>query len=357
MIQLQDLTKSFGDRVLFDHVTWQITDRERVCLCGPNGSGKTTLLRMMAGLDEPDSGAILKPAALTVGYLPQDGLTHAGRTLFEEATAAFDELLAIKAEMHALEERLGDPSIPDGEHEAMLHRYSHLQDRFRLHDGYSIELKTATVLQGLGFKPPEFERQTETFSGGWQMRIALAKLLLGQPNLLLLDEPTNHLDLDARNWLEEYLVAYPHSVILVSHDRYFLDAVVTHIADLTLRKITEYHTNYSGYLAEHHERIEAMRKAKREQDEEVARVKMFIDRFRYQATKASQVQSRIKMLEKVVPIEVPPERRKIHFNFPVCAKSGRTVLELKNARKAYGDLVVFNDLTLHVERGDRIALV
>ncbi len=357
MIQLQELTKSFGDRVLFDHVTWQITDRERVGLCGPNGAGKTTLLRMMAGLDEPDSGAILTPAALTVGYLPQDGLTHAGRSVFEEASAAFGALLAMKTEMHALEERLGDGTIPEPEHEAMLHRYSDLQDAFRLHDGYSIELKTSTVLQGLGFKPSDFERPTETFSGGWQMRIALAKLLLGQPNLLLLDEPTNHLDLEARNWLEEYLNAYPHAVILVSHDRFFLDAVVTRIADLTLRTLTDYHTNYSGYLLEHHERIDALRKAKHEQDEEVARIRMFIDRFRYQATKAAQVQSRIKLLEKVVPIEVPLERKKIHFDFPACAKSGRMVLELKRASKAYGNVVVFRDLNLHIERGDRIALV
>ena len=357
MIQLSELTRSFGDRVLLDHVTWQITDRERVGLCGPNGAGKTTLLRMMAGLDEPDSGAILKPASLTVGYLPQDGLTHSGRTVFEEASSAFEDLLATKAEMHALEERLGDATIPQAEHDAMLHRYSDLQDRFRLHDGYSIELKTATVLQGLGFKPSDFERPTETFSGGWQMRIALAKLLLGQPNLLLLDEPTNHLDLEARNWLEEYLNGYPHAVILVSHDRFFLDAVVTRIADLTLRTLTDYVGNYSHYLVEHEARIEALRKAKHEQDEEVARVKTFIDRFRYQATKASQVQSRIKLLEKVVPIEVPPERKKIHFDFPACAKSGRTVIELKHARKAYGDLVVLNDVNLHIERGDRIALV
>jgi ATP-binding cassette, subfamily F, member 3 len=312
---------------------------------------------MMAGLEEIDSGAVLKPATLTVGYLPQDGLSHSGRTLFEEASSAFGELLAIKAEMHGLEDRLADPSVPETEHDAMLHRYSDLQDQFRLRDGYSIELRTATVLDGLGFKTTDFERPTETFSGGWQMRIALAKLLLGQPNLLLLDEPTNHLDLEARNWLEEYLNAYPHAVILVSHDRFFLDAVVTRIADLTLRTLTDYIGNYSHYLVEHETRIEALRKAKRDQDEEVARVKMFVDRFRYQATKASQVQSRIKMLEKVVPIEVPPERKKIHFDFPACAKSGRMVLEVKHARKAYGDLVVFNDLTLHVERGDRIALV
>jgi ATP-binding cassette subfamily F protein 3 len=357
MIQLSELTKRFGDRVLLDHVTWQITARERVGLCGPNGAGKTTLLRMMAGLEEPDSGGILKPATLTSGYLPQDGLTHAGRTVFEEASSAFGDLLGIKAEMHALEERLGDTTIPEAEHNAMLARYSDLQDRFRLGDGYSIELRTATVLQGLGFRTSDFERPTETFSGGWQMRLALAKLLLGRPNLLLLDEPTNHLDLEARNWLETYLTEYPHAVILVSHDRFFLDAVVTRIADLTLRTLTDYVGNYSDYLVAHEARIEQLRKAKREQDEEVARVKMFIDRFRYQATKASQVQSRIKMLEKVVPIEVPPERKRIHFTFPACAKSGRTVLEVKHGRKAYGELVVFNDLNLHIERGDRIALV
>ncbi len=357
MIQLSELTKTFGDRVLFDRVTWQIADRERVGLCGPNGAGKTTLLKMMAGLDEPDEGAILKPASLTVGYLPQDGLNHAGRSVFDEASSAFGGLLAMKNEMHALEERLGDQSIPEAEHDAMLSRYSDLQERFRLGDGYTIELKTATVLQGLGFKPADHERQTETFSGGWQMRIALAKLLLRAPNLLLLDEPTNHLDLEARNWLEEYLNAYPHAVILVSHDRFFLDAVVTRIADLTLRTLTDYVGNYSDYLVAHEARIEQMRKAKREQDEEVARVKMFIDRFRYQATKASQVQSRIKMLEKVVPIEVPLERKKIHFDFPVCAKSGRTVLEIKHAHKAYGDVLVFDRLNLHVERGVRVALV
>ena len=357
MIQLSELTKSFGDRVLLDHVTWQITDRERVGLCGPNGAGKTTLLKMMAGLDEPDSGAVLKPSQLSVGYLPQDGLAHTGRTVFDEATLAFGDLLAMKAEMHDLEGRLGDAAIPEGEHEAMLTRYADLQDRFRLRDGYSIELKTATVLQGLGFGNADFERQTDTFSGGWQMRLALAKLLLGEPGLLLLDEPTNHLDLEARNWLEEYLNQYPHAVILVSHDRFFLDAVVTRIADLTLRTLTDYVGNYSQYLVAHEARIDQLRKAKHEQDEEVARVKMFIDRFRYQATKASQVQSRIKMLEKVVPIEVPLERKKIHFDFPSCGKSGRTVLELKHARKAYGEATVFRDLTLHIERGDRIALV
>src|ERR671913_2004022 len=220
-----------------------------------------------------------------------------------------------------------------------------------------MDLRVATVLRGLGFEEDDMQKPTETFSGGWQMRIALAKLLLQRPTLLLLDEPTNHLDLDARNWLEEYLTEYPGAVMLVSHDRYFLDAVVTRIADLSLRTITDYHGNYSYYLREHEARMERLRTMKREQDEEVARIKMFIDRFRYQATKAAQVQSRIKALEKVVPIEVPPERKRIHFTFPKCSKSGRTVFDVKHARKAYGDVRVFNDLSLHIERGDRIALV
>jgi ATP-binding cassette, subfamily F, member 3 len=357
MIQLSGLSKAFGDRVLLDSVTWQISDRECVGLCGPNGAGKTTLLKMLAGLEEPDAGAVLKPSLLTVGYLPQDGLEHAGRTVYEEAATAFQALLDVKADMHALEARLGDETVPDGEHEAMLVRYSELSEEFRHRDGYAVDLKIATVLKGLGFSDLDVDRPAETFSGGWQMRIALAKLLLQQPGLLLLDEPTNHLDLEARNWLEGYLASYPHAVILVSHDRFFLDAVVNRIADLSLRTITDYPGNYSHYVAERDARLERLRQAKKEQDEEVARIKLFVDRFRYKATKAAQVQSRLKLLEKIVPIEVPPERKRIHFTFPACAKSGRMVLDLKHVRKAYGDLVVFRDLNLHIERGDRIALV
>ena len=357
MIQLSDLTKSFGDRVLLDHVTWQIDDGDRVGLCGPNGAGKTTLLKMLARHDEPDSGTVAMPVGVTIGYLPQDGLTHSGRTVFEEASSAFQPLLDIKAEMHEIEHRLGDASVPESDHEAMLARYSDLQDRFRLSEGYNMDLRIATVLRGLGFDQSVVHRPADTFSGGWQMRIALAKLLLGRPNLLLLDEPTNHLDLDARNWLEGYLASYPYAVILVSHDRYFLDAVVTRITDLNLRKLTDYVGNYSRYIEQRDAMLERLRQAKRDQDEEVARVKAFIDRFRYQATKAAQVQSRIKLLEKVVPIEVPPERKRIHFTFPACAKSGRTVLDLTHVHKRYEDLVVFRDLRLHIERGDRIALV
>ena len=357
MIQLAGLTKSYGDRILFDNVTWQIGDRERVGLCGPNGAGKTTLLRMLAGLEEVDAGGVLKPSALTVGYLPQDGLAHEGRTLFEEATSALASLVAIKRELTDLEHRLGEPSASDAEHEQMLVRYSDLQEAFRAQDGYSLELRVATVLTGLGFSRADFDRPTETFSGGWQMRIALSKLLLGRPGLLLLDEPTNHLDLDARNWLEEYLCAYPSAVILVSHDRFFLDSVITRVSEVGLRTLTDYFGTYSQYLVQRDERLERLREMKRRQDEEVTRIRAFVDRFRYQATKAAQVQSRVKMLEKVVPIEVPPERKRVHFHFPPCQKSGRLAIELRHASKAYDGKVVFRDVNLHIERGDRIALV
>src|SRR6476661_4270414 len=341
MIQLSGLTKAFGDRVLLDAVSWQIDDRERVGLAGPNGAGKTTLLKMLAGLDEPDAGLVVKPAGLTIGYLPQDGLSYTGRTLREEASLAFKPLLDMKAEIAALEDRLGDDTASHAEHEQMLTRYAELQEEFRRGEGYTIELKVTTVLRGLGFSDGDMEKKTETFSGGWQMRIALARLLLGRPGLLLLDEPTNHLDLDARNWLEEYLADYPHAVILVSHDRFFLDAVVTRITDIGLRKLTDYTGNYSEYLVEREARMERLRQQKHDQDEEVARMEAFINRFRYQATKAAQVQSRIKMLDKVVPIEIPAERKRVHFTFPACAKSGRTVLDLRGVTKSYGTQRVF----------------
>jgi ATP-binding cassette subfamily F protein 3 len=357
MIQLTSLSKSFGDRVLFDEVTWQISDRECVGLCGPNGAGKTTLLRLLAGLDEPDSGAIVKPAGLRIGFLPQDGLVHSGRTVQGEASLAFQPLLDLKAEMHDLEARLGDPSIPADEHEQMLARYSDVQDRFRIQDGYSMDLRIASVLAGLGFSQVDLDKPTDTLSGGWQMRLALGKLLLARPDLLLLDEPTNHLDLEARNWLESYLASYPYAVILVSHDRFFLDAVVGRITEVNLKTLTDYPGNYSHYLAESQARLERLRDAKRQQDEEVARMRQFIDRFRYQATKAAQVQSRIKMLEKITPIDVPPERKRVRFRFPSSVKSGRLALELRKARKVYGDLVVLKGVDLHIERGERIALV
>ena len=256
-----------------------------------------------------------------------------------------------------MELRLGDTSLPATEHDAALARYSEVQTAFQDRDGYGIEAKVDAVLRGLGFEGTDFEKPTETFSGGWQMRIALAKLLLRRPRLLLLDEPTNHLDLEARNWLEEFLVDYPDAVVLVSHDRYFLDSVVTEIAEVGLRTLTEFRGTYSAYLTEREARIARLREAKKRQDEEVARMRLFIDRFRYKATKAKQVQSRVKMLEKITPIEVPSARKRVHFKFPASAKSGRTVVELRDVAKAYGDVRVFERANVHIERGDRVALV
>jgi ATP-binding cassette, subfamily F, member 3 len=357
VIQISSLSKSFGDRVLLDSVSWQIDDGDRVGLAGPNGAGKTTLLKMMAGLEEPDAGLVTKPAGLTVGYLPQDGLSYSGLTLVEEAGLAFKPLLEMRAEIATLEERLGDDDVSEAEHAAMLTRYSEVQEEFRRLEGFSIDLKITSVLRGLGFTPEDFQKPCETFSGGWQMRIALAKLLLGRPGLLLLDEPTNHLDLEARNWLEEYLTGYPHAVILVSHDRFFLDAVVTRITEIGLRTLTDYIGNYSSYLKERDARMERLRQQKKDQDDEIERMRAFINRFRYQATKAAQVQSRIKMLDRIVPIEIPPERKRVRFSFPACAKSGRTALDLRGVTKRYGSQEVFRPISLHIERGDRIALV
>ncbi|MDA1092829.1 MAG: ABC-F family ATP-binding cassette domain-containing protein [Acidobacteria bacterium] len=358
MLQLSSLTKGYGDRLLFENVNWQVSAGERVGLCGPNGAGKTTLLRMVAGLDEADSGGVIRQSATTVGYLPQDGLSHSGRTLLDEVSTAFQPLLAVKQAMHEIEEQLADdaPRSPEAQ-DALLDRYSDLQHRFRDEDGYTIDLRVAGVLAGLGFTQDQFTQPTDTFSGGWQMRIALATLILQRPHVLLLDEPTNHLDLDARNWLEEFLADYPYALILVSHDRYFMDRVVTRIAEVGLRTLTPYKGSYTEYLVARDARISALIDQKRRQDEEIARVRLFIDRFRYQATKAAQVQSRIKMLDKIVPIEVPVARKKAHFSFPNCRRSGRIALELRGVRKAYGAAVVLDGVNAHIERGDRIAIV
>ena len=357
MLQLSSLTKGFGDRLLFENVTWQISAGDRVGLCGPNGAGKTTLLRILAGLDEPDAGTVTTRTGLTVGYLPQDGLVHFGRSLFAEVSTAFQPLLDIKQAMEELEQQLADDQDSHDEHASVLERYSDLQHRFRDEDGYTMDLKIAGVLTGLGFSAEDFTKPTDTFSGGWQMRIALATLILRQPHVLLLDEPTNHLDLEARNWLEGFLAGYPHALMLVSHDRYFMDRVVTRIAEVGLRTLTPYAGTYSEYLVAREVRITGLLEQKRRQDEEIARVQQFIDRFRYQATKASQVQSRVKALEKITPIEVPVARKRVHFSFPDCRRSGRVALELQGVRKAYGSTTVLAGVDVLVERGDRIAVV
>ncbi|MET0551973.1 MAG: ABC-F family ATP-binding cassette domain-containing protein [Vicinamibacteria bacterium] len=355
MIHVEGLTKRYGERVLLDDVSWHVKKRDRIGLSGPNGAGKTTLLKMLAGFEEPDEGSIRMASDTTIGYLPQDGIVHHGRTVYDEVVLAFTELLALKEEQHQIEEKLTD--VDPAESERLLVRYAEVTERFKDRGGWEIEARVAEVLKGLGFTLEDQQRPTQEFSGGWQMRIALAKLLLARPNLLLMDEPTNHLDLPARNWLEEYLHDYPGSVVLVSHDRYFLDATVLRITEVGLRTLTDYHGNYSKYVVEHAANMERLRESHRRQSEEIEKAEAFISRFRYQATKARQVQSRIKQLDKVERIEIPPARKKIRFKFPDAPKPGRVVLELKGVQRAYGDKVVLKKVDFLVEKNERIALV
>jgi len=352
MLQLREITKDYSGRSLFAGINWHIRPGDRIGLCGENGAGKTTLLKMLAGQVHPDGGEIQAAKGTTFGYLPQDGLEHRGRSLFEEMRSAQAELLAVEKEIRRLEKAIA------ATHDAGdMDRYAELQEIFRQRGGYTMETEIAKVLDGLGFAEQDWHKPCEHFSGGWQMRIALAKLLLQRPNLLLLDEPTNHLDLPARDWLEGYLCAYPFALVLVSHDRFFLDQVVGRIVEVWNGALTEYPGNYSRYLEERERRVSALREAKARQDEEVAKIEAFISRFRYQANKASLVQSRVKQLEKVERIQVPPERKRIAFHFPPPPKGGRLALELKAVAQGYGALTVLDGVDLSVERGERVALV
>lgn len=357
MLQLINLSKDFAGTPLFSDISWHLKKSERVALVGENGAGKSTLMKIIAGLNEPTSGEIQFARGARAAYLPQDGIVTTGRMLFHEARAALGELLAMEEELHRLGQDLEKLPHDSSEHDQLLHRYGELQEQFRHRGGYTMEAEIGTVLKGLGFSQDDWQRDCGEFSGGWQMRIALARLLLQKPDVLLLDEPTNHLDIEARNWLEEYLCTYPGSVILVSHDRFFMDSVCSRIAEVWNHTISDYHCSYSRYLVQREERVSALRDAKRRQDEEVEKTEDFIRRFRYQANKASLVQSRIKQLEKVERIVLPPERKRIRFQFPEAPKSGKIVMELKGLTRSFGAHTVLNRIDLSVEKGERIALV
>jgi len=357
MLHLKKLSKEFAGKPLFTELNWHLKKGERVGLVGENGAGKSTLMRIIAGEVESSSGEIQITRGGTVGYLPQDGIVAKGQPLFAEVMTALSHLQEIEREIAELTARLErEPHDAPG-HDQLLDRFGHLQEEFRLRGGYSMESEVGNVLTGLGFSPADWEKECGEFSGGWQMRIALAKLLLKKPNVLLLDEPTNHLDIEARNWLEGYLQSYPYSVMLVSHDRFFLDQVCSRIAEVWNHVVADYHCNYSRYLVVREERVSALREAKRRQDEELEKIEDFISRFRYKADKASLVQSRIKQLEKIERIVLPPERKRIRFSFPVPPKSGKTVMELSGVSKAYGSNLVLDKIALTVESGERVALV
>src|SRR6266496_797549 len=350
MIQLSAAGKRFGHKLLFEGADWLITPKDRVGLVGANGTGKSTLLKILGSMESLDYGSISVAKGISSGYLPQDGLNLAGRSVFAEWRA-------LEREMEDLTRRMSELDTQSNEYTQVADRYHRIDHEFRTRDGYAIEAQVGTVLGGLGFGKEDWTRPTEEFSGGWQMRIALAKLLLQKPNLLLLDEPTNHLDLEARNWLEEYLGNYPYAFVLISHDRYFLDVTINKIVEIWNKRIHFYPGNYEKYLAQKRQRQEQLEAAYRNQRERIEQLEMFISRFRYQATKAKQVQSRIKELERIERIEIPEEEKTIHFSFPQPKQSGRIVAEFSGVAKSYGEKEVFREVNFLIERGDRIALV
>ena len=357
MIQLTTAGKRYGHKLLFEGVDLLITAQDRVGLVGANGTGKTTFLKVLAGIETLDYGAATVAKGIDIGYLPQDGLALSGRTVFAECMSVFSRLQGMEKELERLMSRMAEVEHTSAEYEQIADRYHQIEHEFRVHDGYAIESQVGTVLAGLGFRAEDWHRQTEEFSGGWQMRIALAKLLLQKPNLLLLDEPTNHLDLESRNWLEEYLSNYPFAFVLISHDRYFLDVTVNRIVEIWNKKIWTYPGNYDKYLSQKTQRQEQLEAAYKNQRERIEQLEVFINRFRYQATKAKQVQSRVKELEKMERIEIPEEEKTIHFSFPQPKPSGRIVAEFLGVAKSYGPKQVFSGVNFLIEKGDRIALV
>jgi ATP-binding cassette, subfamily F, member 3 len=357
MIQLTGAGKRFGPKILFEDLNWLITPKERVGIVGANGTGKSTLLKVLAGIEGLDYGSINVMKGIRAGYLPQDGITLSGRTVFDECLGVFAEIHALEAEQQELAHRLSELDHSTLEYQQISERYHHVQSEFTARDGYNIESRVGAVLTGLGFRREDWQRRVEEFSGGWQMRIALAKLLLEEPNLLLLDEPTNHLDLEARNWLESYLETYPNAFVLISHDRFFLDVTVSKIAEIWNKKVWFYTGGYSKYEQQKAERRAQIEAAYANQRDRIEQLEAFINRFRAQATKAKQVQSRIKELEKIERIEVPPDEKTIHFRFPQPKPSGRIVAEFRNVSKSYGEKHVFSGASFSIERGDRVSLV
>jgi len=357
MIQISGAGKRYGPKILFEDADWLVTPKERTGIVGANGTGKSSLLKVLAGIEGLDSGSITVQRGVTIGYLPQEGLSLSGRSVFAECMTVFHELRALEEEQEQLAARMGELDPAGAEYAAVADRFHHAEGEFRARDGYAIEAQVGTVLGGLGFRERDWKRRTEEFSGGWQMRIALAKLLLEKPNLLLLDEPTNHLDLEARNWLEQYLANYPYAIVLVSHDRYFLDVTVRRILELWNKGLYFYSGGYSRYEEQKTERRAQLAAAFENQQDRIRQLEAFITRFRYTATKAKQVQSRIKEIERMEKIEIPPEEKSVHFRFPQPKASGRVVAQFQKVAKSYGDLNVFADVDFYIERGDRVALV
>jgi len=358
MLHIDNITLFFGERPLFDSITAMINPGERIGLVGPNGAGKSTLLKLIAGIQQADSGAIKMSNQATIGYLPQDGVDPDPKlTVFEEVEQVFKDVLILRdrqAEVQKLLERL-DPE--SDEHHQAIEEFGQIQHQLENMGAYSIKSDIIRVLKGLGFSEKDMSRSTTEFSGGWLMRVALAKLLLLNPTYLLLDEPTNHLDIESLQWIEEFLLQFEGAVILVSHDRSFLNIVTNRTLALQNGDLFDYSGNYSFYEKKYAEELEMLKKQYENQQKEIKQTQDFIDRFRAKATKAKQVQSRIKQLEKLERITFEDDQSEISFRFPAPERSGQLVLTLNNLVKKYGDLTVFGGIDYEVERGDKIAVV
>jgi ATP-binding cassette subfamily F protein 3 len=357
MITLSHIEKHFGGRALFDDCSLQIGIRDRIGLIGPNGSGKTTLFRMIRGEESIDGGEILIAKGATIGYLPQEVITLRGNTVLDEVLKSATHICSLQDKMAILEEEMQSLADP-GEQERLALEYGKLQERYAVLGGYGIESEAKEILQGLGFRERDFNRKTDELSGGWLMRIALAKILLQAPDLLLLDEPTNHLDLESLIWLEGFLTDYPGAMAIVSHDRVFLNHLIDRIAEIEARKIDLYHGDYDHYLEEKEARRRVLEATYEAQQRKIEQTERFIEKFRYKNTRASLVQSRIKMLDKIERIELPAERsREIRFQFRAPQRTGHRVVEVKDLHKRYGNTTVYKGVDLTLFRGDKAALV
>jgi ATP-binding cassette, subfamily F, member 3 len=357
MLSLEHITLEFGDRTLFRDISTTVGPRDRIGLVGSNGSGKTTLLRIISGSSQGEEGNVKKAHYVTVGYLQQETIALRGKTLFEEAETAFEDIIDAQQKLGEAQDVLTELDPKSEEYAEALEVYGELQHKLEDLDAYRMHSKVERVLNGLGFSQTDLNRPTEEFSGGWQMRIAMAKLLLQEPSLLLLDEPTNHLDLQSLQWLEEYLYQYNGAIILVSHDRAFLDNLTSRTFSLSVGRFEEYAGNYSFYEKERIVRRELLLSQQRNQQDQIKHTQEFIERFRYKATKARQVQSRVKMLKKIEIVEIESEEEELRFKFPQPVSSGRVVMDLQGIQKSYDSLKVFNHLDFKIERGDRIAVV
>lgn len=358
-IQFSKISLAFGDRDILKDVSVNLKTGTKAALTGANGAGKSTLIKIMAGLVEPDSGKRTAQSGARIAYLPQSGLTHRGRTLKEEADLAFDYGYKIQNQIEEIGERLKQiPSENVSAQNALLEQHSALMETLENSGWYRRESLAESVLLGLGFSRDDFEKMTDAFSGGWQMRIALAKALMQQPDILLLDEPTNYLDIEARAWLEDFLQKYSGAFLLVSHDRYFLDVTINEVYELFNGELKCYPGNFSHYEKVRELELQTLIAAYKKQQEEIEHLQSFVDRFRYKATKAVQAQERQKQLDKIVRIEIPESLKKIHFKFPAAPHSGRLVLQLDSVTKSYdGKTNVLSNLDLTIENGERVVAV